>query len=136
MLTVLPPTRNRDKYGAGYFGASRGKRTHNGVDFVVQPHQNVCAFQRGTVTKLGYPYANHLEYRYVEVTDARGYRCRYFYCSPILAVGDVVDRGGVVGIAQDLSKLYPGITPHFHFEVVTGSPKVYHDPFKYLANDI
>lgn len=149
MLTQLPPTRCRDRYGAGYFGASRGKRKHNGVDFVIQPGTQVCAFQRGTVTKLGYCYAKHPQYRYVEITDSRGYRCRYFYVCPAVSDGSDIDRGSPLGTAQDLAPLYPGITPHIHFEVMTmksdgiqfddsivWGERVYHNPFKYLAGDL
>lgn len=138
MIEIIPEARGRDRYGAGYFGASRGSRSHGGVDFVRKAGEPVLAFAGGKVTKLGYPYRDHLEYRYVEITDDRGFRCRYFYADPHVSVGDRVVPGGLLGRAQDLERLYPGITPHYHFEVITmsGRKKVYHDPIKYLAGDL
>lgn len=138
MITQLPPMRCRDKQGAGYYGASRGSRTHVGVDFVLNAGDDVCSFNEGTVTKLGYPYANHPEFRYVEVTDRNGYRCRYFYCDPAVFRGDVIHVGTVLGASQDLRALYSGITPHLHFEVMkmNGGQKQFFDPIKYLAGDL
>lgn len=153
MMKLFPLIRCRDSFGAGYFGAGRGGRPHNGIDvcsnlpddssvgIFVKAFKNgdaVKALRRGTVTKLGYPYANHLEYRYVEITDPRGYRARYFYVDPSVSVGDDIDAGDCIGHLQDTGKLYQDITPHVHFEVVTGKRpnRTYHDPMKYLAGDI
>lgn len=138
MITSLPGTRNRDKHGAGYYGASRGKRKHVGVDFLINAGDKVCAFRGGTVTKLGYAYADDLSFRYIEIKDSRGYFCRYFYVEPSVAVGAVVDLGSTIGTSQSLGQRYVGITPHLHFEVflLEGREKKYFDPFRYLAGDI
>lgn len=137
-LSVLPPTRNRDKHGAGYYGASRGKRKHVGVDFAVEAESKICAFRRGIITKLGYAYADDLSFRYAEIKDSRGYYCRYFYCEPCVDVGDSIDMGSHIGDSQDLRRRYPGITPHLHFEVFSmeGTSRRYVDPYAYLAGDI
>lgn len=131
------PIRLRDKWGAGYYGASRGSRKHNGVDFVVEPGQHVRSCAEGTVTKLGYAYADDLSFRYVEVTDSDGYRCRHFYVEPSVLVGCRVFVGTDLGTSQDLGKRYSDITPHFHFEAFTKAGKTRHyiDPLKYLAGD-
>jgi len=116
---IKPPMRLRDAHGAGYFGAPRGDRKHNGVDLSCYPDSKVLSICRGRITKFGYPYANHLEYRYVEVTDAEGLRYRYFYVypNPNLIMGGKVLVGDVLGLVQDLTKIYPGITNHVHFEI-------------------
>ena len=145
-IQKLPIIRGRDRHGAGYYGASRGKRKHNGIDCLsnansVEIHAEgsiVRAMNFGMVTKLGYPYANDLSYRYVEVQDAKGYRCRYFYTDPTVEVGDSIEIGEMLGTVQVVkdSQGEP-IVPHVHFEVVTGSrPKAYHDPVKYLCGDL
>ena len=41
MLTIEPPLRGQDQWGAGHFGASRGSRTHRGVDFAAAPGGDV-----------------------------------------------------------------------------------------------
>jgi len=84
----------------------------------------------GTVTKVGYPYRmdddlkGHL--RYVEVT-LDGNRFRYFYVEPLVSVGDILAHGDSVGISQDLTSIYPGITQHFHFEIIRPDGS-YQDP--------
>lgn len=127
---IIPPTRGRDAQGAGYFGASRGTRKHNGVDFVSTPNEPVRAFLGGKVTKLGYPYSHDLSFRYVQVTKGDKH-CRYFYVSPTVEVGDEVEAGDMLGTCQELP--YDGITQHYHFEVKQRG--AYLDPIKYLCCD-
>jgi len=113
--------RGYDSQGAGHYGASRGSRIHVGIDFVTEKDQEVKSLCKGVVTKIGYPYSpedkqkGHL--RYIQVTDKRGFNTRYFYVFPEVNVGDVVLKGEVIGISQNLTKIYRGITQHFHFEV-------------------
>lgn len=131
--------RGQDRHGAGYFGAPRGKRTHNGVDIVCRAGDAVTAFCDGTVTKLGYPYSpqdpkkGHL--RYVEVTDIEGNRCRYFYVKRSVSMGDRVRRGDLLGVAQGLTEIYKGITDHYHFEIKLPAPsKKFIYPTPWLMN--
>lgn len=131
MINTIPQTRGRDAHGAGYFGASRGSRTHNGVDFVCEPHEPVRCFKGGKVTKLGYPYSHDLSFRYVQVTDAQGKNCRYFYVSPTVELGDEVSAGDMLGTCQELP--YEGIIQHYHFEIKYKG--AYLDPIKFLSGD-
>lgn len=123
--------RKQDSFGAGHFGASRGGRTHKGVDLAVQVH----SLRNGTVTKLGYPYHADLSFKYVEVTDEQNLKARYFYVDPCVEVGDKVLVGNALGVMQDLGKRYPSITPHIHFEVknVDGD---YLDPNDYIEGKL
>jgi murein DD-endopeptidase MepM/ murein hydrolase activator NlpD len=85
----------------------------------------------GTVTKLGYPYADALEYRYVQITDSEGYDVRYFYVDPIVKVGDEVNDDTIIGVAQDLHvKFDENMTQHVHLEVKRDGK--YIDPREYL----
>jgi len=114
---IIPPPRTSDAYGSGYYGAPRGDRLHTGLDMACLPGSLVCSYTHGEVTKLGYTYADDLSYRYVEVSFD-GAKFRYFYIDPMVAVGDDVSTGQVLGRSQDLDRRYPGITPHFHFEII------------------
>ena len=116
---LFPVTRKCDDYGCGHFGASRGSRKHHGVDFTSTPGQFVTSDVDGTVTKIGYPYADDLSYRYVQVTTKDGFDCRYFYTSASLGVSDSVRVGQVIGNAQDISARYTNgdMVNHVHFEV-------------------
>jgi hypothetical protein len=77
----------------------------------------------GMVTKIGYPYKpgdqkkGHL--RYVEITDSQSrMRFRYFYVNPEVAVGHFVEKEQPIGEVQDLTKIFRGITSHFHLEII------------------
>lgn len=126
MLKVIAPPRGRDRHGSGEFGAPRGEREHEGVDYHVAPLSLVLPVRPGKVTKLGYPYGDDLAYRYVEVTDLEGNRWRYFYVEPMVRVGTRVTTRESIGLAQDLTSRYPGIKPHVHLEV--------HDPSGRVVN--
>lgn len=119
-----PPVR-MDKAGSGMFGAPRGSRTHNGVDYLARPNDGVCSTVNGTVTKLGFPYNGNIHYRYVEVTDGKGFRHRFFYVSPFVEVGEPIVTGQVIGEAQNVAANYPdsGMNNHIHYEIKTKAGK-------------
>ena len=135
MLKIIPPTRVADAQGQGHYGAPRGDRTHVGIDYACWPDSQILAASAGTVSKVGYPYdpndekKGHL--RYVEVTSPLGYKVRYFYIHPEVAVGDMVCTGDLIGTSQDLRPIYKGITPHVHVEVKQHG--MFLDPSKYLG---
>ena len=108
--------RGIDGYGSGAYRASRGSRLHSGLDFKLEAGSTLLSPVEGFVTKLGYPYAKHLEYRYVEVSNA-GLRHRFFYISPLLELNDKVSIGDGLGVSQDLSLIYPKMVNHLHYEI-------------------
>ena len=123
-VVIMPPARHTDIHGSGAFGAPRGHRMHNGIDLACYPNSIICALKPGTVTKIGYPYdpnkpgnARKAHFRYVQVTDGQGHDLRYFYVDPAVQVGDVIETGQPLGHSQQLSRVFPGITDHIHFEV-------------------
>jgi len=117
MITGILPTRGADAHGSGEWGASRGSRVHRGVDFSCFAGTKICSPVNGECTKLGYPYSDDLSFRYVEVTDESDKQHRFFYLSPIVAVGDSILIYQPIGEVQDLERRYPGITPHCHYEI-------------------
>lgn len=120
------PFRQCDAQGCGHFGAGRGDHTHKGVDMACTPGTEVKSPVRGQVTKLGWPYADKPDIRYVEVT-ADGYQYRMFYVDPGCAVGDYVEQGEVIGTSQRLESMDRGGTQHVHFEIKDGDGE-YVDP--------
>lgn len=133
---LVAKRRGTDNYGSGYYGASRGSRTHVGEDFLVPAGSQVYPLKSGKVTKLGYPYRDDLKYRYVEVTDDKGYRLRYFYVSPEVKLGDQVTEDTIIGIAQNLDDRYKGMPNHVHFEVIEpNGSKSYVNPLEYLEGE-
>lgn len=118
--------RECDGQGCGHFGASRGSRTHNGVDMECVPGTEVGSPVTGQVTKLGYPYANDLSIRYVQIT-AENYHFRVFYVEPCVQVGDWVQINDTVGTSQRLESMDRGGTQHVHLEIKTSKGE-YIDP--------
>ena len=126
--------RGKDCHGFGHFGAPRGRRRHNGIDVVAEAGQEVLSCSDGTISKIGYPYADDLSYRYVEVQ--RGpYRERYFYVQPAerIELGLRVKAGDSLGTIQDLCCRYGGIGNHCHLEI-KDSRGGFIDPNKYLES--
>ena len=146
MFRIAPPIRTMDKHGTGEYLAPRGNRKHNGIDLACAVGSEVFSPVAGTVTKLGYPYGSGTggasdadPYRYVEVTDEMGRRHRVFYIDPNddninLTDLDEVDQDTIIGIVQDLTRRYEGITPHVHYEIMVGAKtsKTYIDPLEWL----
>ena len=110
--------RGNDPTGHGYYGAKRGNRKHKGLDLVTVPNEDVCSPIDGVITKLGYPYANNLEFRYVEITNDI-YRIRVMYCKPIdVFVDQRIFKGNKIGEAQDIAGYWnPKMKNHIHLEV-------------------
>lgn len=119
---MISPTENLelrgdDPTGHGYYGAKRGARKHKGLDLVAAPGDPVRSPIHGVVSKLGYPYANNLEFRYVEITG-EVYRVRLMYVSPEVELGARVFEGDLVGSAQDIAGHWnPAMKNHVHVEV-------------------
>ncbi len=140
---ISVPLRKEDSHGAGYYGAPRGNKTHRGIDLCAAPGSEVWPIHSGVVTKIGYPYADDLEFRYVELHTGDDLFHRYFYVDPgaHVKVGDQVyqiadltfpEKGDAIGLVQDLADRYPGITNHFHFEIKDAFGK-YIDPTEFLT---
>ena len=115
--------RGTDCWGSGAYGASRGDRTHKGVDVVASPNQPIKSLTYGTVSRLGwcydwgkYPTRRHLR---LVVVELDGNEFTYMYCSPSVCRGDAVKPGTILGTGQNLQPHFKGITPHFHFEIKT-----------------
>lgn len=113
-----------DGWGSGAYRASRGSRTHKGVDLMCYAGMDIDTHVTGTVTKLGYTYGDDLSYRYVEVTTDNNCRHRFFYVEPLVEVGQYVVVGDHIGEAQDIQKRYRLKKPsnymcnHIHYEIL------------------
>ncbi len=135
-MKVLLPMREGDSHGQGHFGASRGSRTHKGIDVNAYPKTIIGSLCAGKLTKIGYPYRPETELghmRYVEVTNPDKLRFRYFYCVPVegLAIGDEIKLDQPLAVVQDRASFSPGMNNHFHLEIKT-SDDVFLDPTPFI----
>lgn len=129
------PLRGEDAYGSGHFGAVRdgGHRVHDGADYVAAPNTIVYSPISGEVTKLGYAYAKNTALRFVEVTNSvSSLVSRVLYVDPSVQIGDTLKAGDPIGVAEDLSKRYRGITNHVHVQIAVG--RNWLDPASLLPN--
>lgn len=121
MILIKAKPRGCDDYGCGHFWAGRGSRKHKGIDYCAESGDEICSNITGRVSKLGYTYGDDLSYRYVEITDSKSSRHRFFYIEPSVSVGDAVSVGEAIGIAQDISKRYTKngtMRNHVHYEII------------------
>ena len=126
--------RGQDAHGSGAYLASRGSRLHQGVDLVTDIDEPIESFCCGIVSKIGYPYdptsKTKGHFRYVQVTDLNNIKVRVFYIDPLVRIGDTIHKSQIIGTSQDLTKVYPGITQHIHFEVK--KTRAFLNPLDYL----
>ena len=115
--------RGTDAYGSGHHGASRGSRTHDGVDYKSSPGQEVKAPLSGKVERISRPYASGIDAKRlsgVEIIASNGTKCWVWYMEPSThIVGKVVKAAqDVIGIARTLKNRYKdGITDHVHVRI-------------------
>lgn len=115
------PVRGTDKWGEGRYGAKRGDHLHKGADFICEPGQDVMAPISGLVEREARPYAEG-EYSGLLIREAL-FAVKMFYFEPIKEiVGKFVSMGQKIGVAQDVAKKYPGMTPHIHLEIESIDP--------------
>lgn len=112
-----------DPRGEGHFGASRGRRRHNGLDIIVTPNTAVYSPIEGVIFRMAYPYGSTGRNRQWEgilivgVNEYQGYEVKIFYMQPFV-IGEYVFPGDIIGIAQAISRRYtPNMIDHLHVEV-------------------
>lgn len=133
----LPTQRRRDGYGSGDFGAPRGRRKHHGLDIAIQAGMPVYAPEGGKIARVDAPvYSNpakaHKTLVHILAGNGASHLLMYVKAAQGLRVGDMVEAGHLVGYAQGLQDIYPGITDHIHWEVRTPEERI--DPIAYMRD--
>jgi hypothetical protein len=108
--------RGVDERGSGAFAAPRGTRLHRGIDIECELNSLVRAPCSGTVKRWIYCYQDDPSFRGVAIECAWG-EIRILYITPTVAAGSEVTKLDPIGVTQDITKRYPGITPHVHMGV-------------------
>jgi murein DD-endopeptidase MepM/ murein hydrolase activator NlpD len=101
------------------------------VDAVIPPGSLLKSPVSGRVTKLGYPYADDLSYKSIDITTDDNHRIRFFYVSPMVSMRQRVYVGQVIGEVQDLTTRYENMHNHVHVEVIIDGKHV--DPDVYFS---
>ncbi|WP_051269590.1 M23 family metallopeptidase [Flavobacterium suncheonense] len=117
-ITVDNVKRGCDQdWGCGSYGATRGNRTHNGLDIKAIPGQQIISPISGTVTRFPYPYGDDLRWTGIEIKNS-DYHVKIFYLTPTVLQNAKVKQGQVIGRAQNIASKYSSsMTNHVHIEV-------------------
>lgn len=109
------PPRKRDLYGEGHFGASRGSRSHDGVDYEAVAGLPVKSPISGRATRVSKPYTSGIDSNALsglQIEAADGTTCKIWYLAPSAGiVGRLLAAGDVIGTAQTLQNRYPPMRP-------------------------
>lgn len=116
-ITENQNIRGCDAFGCGTFGASRGTRTHNGIDIVSLPSQSIFSPITGEVTRFPFPYGSDLSYTGIEIVNFE-YKIKIFYVTPVVKIGTQVNKGQLIAKSQNIASKYgSSMTNHVHIEV-------------------
>ncbi|XP_057673766.1 leukocyte cell derived chemotaxin 2, tandem duplicate 1 [Corythoichthys intestinalis] len=110
--------RGSDRWGEGYYGASRGGRSHQGLDINCEDGSVVYA-----------PFDVTLNGKVIVYTDptkeainnginmqGEGLCFKFFYVRPDKVSG-TVNKGQRLGVMMNMQSVYPGITSHVHVQM-------------------
>ena len=119
-----------DGSGDGHFGARRTRNDgkvypHGGIDEKCEPGQPIYAPCDSVYERIAYPYSGNRKYT-GGVFRSEKVIVKCFYFSPETKAGELVKKGDIVGIAQDISVRYntpdtpheKRMTPHIHTEIM------------------
>ncbi|MBC8183245.1 hypothetical protein H8E88_19240 [candidate division KSB1 bacterium] len=120
--------------GSGHFGAPRGKRKHDGLDFIASYNfeadkgQNILMpISDGIIVRTSLPYKDDLKWLGVHIVHPR-IELKMWYLKPIkslIRTGRIA-LGTVIGRAQNIGakKGYENVTPHIHLRIVKIDPSL------------
>jgi len=117
---------------SSFFGASRGRRAHGGIDFSVPRNTPVMATNDGTVVASGVGYLGDRKYGNVVVIEHEGgLRSLYAHLNKRnVNVGDTVTAGELIGLSGATGH---ATGPHLHLEAYQDGTRI--DPNRFmLAN--
>lgn len=136
-VTPVPGLREKDDYGLGHFGATRGSRPHDGSDQRAKPGDRIQSPVDGVVLAPTFdPYGGKKgdprkkgKLNGIQIEDGEGQIIELHYVkgAPNLKAGTVIKKGEVIGSAQDVAGMYDALSKadgksekmnnHVHVEV-------------------
>lgn len=117
--------RGCDAMGCGHFGAPRGTRKHNGFDIAINPWETIKAPFKMKILRFGkvYPSITTDLFDLVEFTgfgifSLFKFKLMYTDSVKYRNVGEILEKGEVLGNAQDIASFHGGgMINHIHLEV-------------------
>jgi hypothetical protein len=118
-----------DNQGLGHFGAPRGGRKHQGIDFLANPGSAIMAPISGIMRPLTV-YSTDTRWKGVSIKNNTT-EVKIFYIHPLIVNNTHVYNGTRIGTAQDRASVSPGMKNHIHVEVYINGKLV--DPSPYFS---
>ncbi|MEM1123823.1 MAG: M23 family metallopeptidase [Bacteroidota bacterium] len=121
-LPIVQPLEMRnDPLGEGHFGASRGIRTHNGVDLVTFEGQKIFSPIDGVVVRYANPYPDDSRWKGILI-QGNGFfadtTVKIFYMNSMFFPSELIVAGQTIGISQAISQKHgSAMIDHIHVEV-------------------
>jgi len=121
---IIPPARTVDKWGRGDYLAPRErngvKDQHKGVDFAVYPDSVILAPCDCVIERIGLPYSDkkRSNYKLMVLRVDQQTVIKIMYIWPIVSARSFIKKWKPIGLSQDLTLIYDGITNHYHLEVI------------------
>jgi len=120
LASFYPPIADKlvlrnDIQGLGHFGAPRGSRKHQGIDFVAVPGMVVKAPISGNVRSLQV-YNGDPTWKGVSITSG-DLEVKMFYVAPFANLPKSITRGTLIGSMQNRAATSTGMINHIHVEV-------------------
>ena len=135
-FSVLTPKniiRKCDPFGCGYFGAGRGSRPHNGLDFTIKENDVIKAPFDSVITRYGHVYADDNRFQLVEIKGVnqwRNYTAKVMYIKSLLNVNSNLKKGDFLCRADDITKKFNSkMAIHVHFELYKNGKLINPTPF-------
>jgi len=107
-----------DGEGDGHYGASRGARRHNGIDYICEPGQAIKAPFNMFLKRISYPNSDLIMQGVAWQSGSSTGKMFYFKPDKNL-IGKAVKEGDVIGYAQSVAEDYglPGMINHIHLQI-------------------
>jgi len=107
-----------DTEGSGVYGAPRGSRKHNGVDYLCDAGQPIVAPFDMKIERVANPKARS-PLSGVKWRAGRSHGKIFYFMPAPGVVGRHVKQGEIIGVAQSVSKDYglPAMLDHIHFQI-------------------
>jgi len=107
-----------DSEGDGNYGARRGSRVHNGIDFLCDEGQAIGAPFDMKILRVAKPKVGSVMSG-IEWQAGRSTGKMFYFEPDYTLIGKEVKQEQLIGVAQSVSKDYglPNMKDHIHFQV-------------------
>lgn len=107
-----------DSEGSGEYGAPRGNRRHNGIDYLCDSGQDIVAPFDMFIVRVALPRTGS-KLSGIQWRTQRSEGKMFYFLPDVQLINTWVGQNQVIGKAQSVSSVYglPDMKDHIHFQV-------------------